>query len=330
MSELNEVEIMAAARRAIEIESQAVGALADRIGPSFVEAVRLLMRLRGHVVVSGVGKSGAIGRKIAGTLASTGTRAVFMHPVDAVHGDLGMVSADDAALLLSNSGATEEMIRLLPVLKRRGTPIIVIVGKIDSLLANEADVALDAGVECEACPLGLAPTASTAAQLAIGDALAVAVMAARGFSPEDYAEHHPAGALGRRILLHVGEIMHSGPDNPVVPLDSTVLDAVLVMTRASVRGVVSVVDAAGKLRGLFTDGDFRLLMQRESDRNAVMALPISRAMTLRPTTVTPDTLAAEAARVMEEREFDNLAVVDGDGRAIGMVDIQDIVRAGVV
>jgi arabinose-5-phosphate isomerase len=329
LSELNEVEIIEAGRRAIRIESDAVGALEERIGAPFVEAVRLLMQLRGHVVVSGVGKSGAIGRKIAGTLASTGTRAVFMHPVDAVHGDLGIVSAEDVALLLSNSGATDE-VRLLPVLKRRGTPIVVIVGRIDSVLAQQADVALDAGVECEACPLGLAPTASTAAQLAIGDALAVATMSARGLSPDEYAEHHPAGALGRRILLRVADIMHTDADNPVVPLDSTVLDAVLTMTRASVRGVVSVVDAAGKLRGLFTDGDFRLLMQRESDRNAVMALPISQAMTLRPRTVAADCSAAEAARVMQEREFDNLPVVDADGRAIGMVDIQDIVREGVV
>ena len=330
MSQLNEAQIIEAARSAIETEGRAVSALADRVGKPFVEAVRLLLGLRGQVVVSGVGKSGAVGKKIAGTLSSTGTRAVFMHPVDAVHGDLGVVSEDDVALLLSNSGATDEIIRLLPVLKRRGTPIIVIVGNTDSTLAREADVVLDARVEREACPLGLAPTASTAAQLAVGDALAVAVMTARGFSPDEYAEHHPAGALGRRILLRVGDIMHSGSDNPVVSLDATVLDAVLVMTRASVRGVVSVIDASGKLRGLFTDGDFRLLMQRESDRNAVMAMPISRAMTLRPTSVRPECSAAEAARVMQGREFDNLPVVDQDGRAIGVVDIQDIVRAGVV
>jgi len=330
LSELNDATIIEAARRAIEIEGRAVSDLANRVGASFVEAARLLINLRGQVVVSGVGKSGAIGRKIAGTLASTGTPAVFMHPVDAVHGDLGMVSKDDVALLLSNSGETEEVIGLLPVLKRRGTAIVVVVGKMESTLAAEADVVLDAAVDCEACPLGLAPTASTAAQLAIGDALAVAVMTARGFTEEAYAEHHPAGALGRRVLLRVLDIMHSGPDNPVVLLDATVLDAVLVMTRAAVRGVVSIVDSAGKLRGMFTDGDFRILMQHEGDRNALMAMPISRVMTLRPTSVRPDCSAAEAARIMQEREFDNLAVVDAEGRAVGMVDIQDIIRAGVV
>lgn len=330
MPELNEVEVIEAARRTFEIESCAVAGLADRASASFVEAVRLLVNLPGHVVVSGVGKSGAIGRKIAGTLSSTGTPAMFMHPVEAVHGDLGIVSGDDVALLLSHSGETEEVMRLMPVLKRRGTRIVALVGRADSALASEADVVLDAAVQQEACPLGLAPTASSAAQLAMGDALAIATMTARGFSPEAYAEHHPAGILGRRVLLRVSDIMHAEADNPVVPLDATVVDAILVMTRAAVRGVVSIVDSAGKLRGLFTDGDFRLLMQKEADRNAVMAMPISRAMTLQPRTIGPDTSAAEAARIMQEKEFDNLPVVDSDGCAVGVVDIQDIIRAGVV
>jgi arabinose-5-phosphate isomerase len=328
--ELNESETLEAARRTFVIESSAVAGLTERTGPAFVEAVRLLVDLSGQVIVSGVGKSGAIGRKLAGTLSSTGTPAVFMHPVEAVHGDLGIVSPDDVALLLSSSGETEEVMRLIPILKRRGSPIIAVVGNPNSALAAEADVVLDAAVKEEACPLGLAPTASTAAQLAMGDALAIAAMSARGFSPEDYAEHHPAGTLGRRVLLRVEDIMHGGADNPVVPMDATVLDAILVMTRAAVRGVVSIVDSAGKLRGLFTDGDFRLLMQKEADRNAVMAMPISQVMTLQPRTVRPNVSAAEAARIMQDREFDNLPVVDDDGCAVGVVDIQDIIREGIV
>jgi arabinose-5-phosphate isomerase len=330
MSELRDEAILASARRTFDIESRAIASLADRLGGEFVRAVRLLMDLPGHVIVSGVGKSGAVGRKISGTLASTGCPAVFMHPVEAVHGDLGIVSSQDAALLLSNSGETEEVLRLAPVLKRRRTPIIAIVGNTTSTIGQQAEITLDAAVSAEACPLGLAPTASTAAQLAMGDALAMAVMEARGYSADDYAEHHPAGSLGRRILLRVGDIMHAGAANPTVPLDATVLDAVLTMTRAPVRGVVTVVDATGKLQGLFTDGDFRLLMQREEDRNAVMAMPISRAMTARPTTVTAECLAADAVTLMQDREFDNLPVVDGAGIAVGVVDIQDIIRAGVV
>ncbi|MBM3501530.1 MAG: KpsF/GutQ family sugar-phosphate isomerase [Armatimonadetes bacterium] len=330
MSELNEAAILASAQRTFDIESCAISSLSGRLGSAFVAAVRLLVGLPGHVIVSGVGKSGAVGRKISGTLASTGSPSVFLHPVEAVHGDLGIVSAQDAALLLSNSGETEEVLRLVPVLKRRRTPIIAIVGNTSSTMGQQAEIALDAAVSAEACPLGLAPTASTAAQLAMGDALAMAVMEARGYSADDYAEHHPAGALGRRILLRVSDIMHAGDANPTVPLEATVLDAVLTMTRAPVRGVVTIVDAEGRLQGLFTDGDFRLLMQREQDRNAVMAMPIARAMTARPTTVAPDCSAADAVTLMQDREFDNLPVVDEHGLALGVIDIQDIIRAGVV
>jgi len=328
--DLSEAAVLESARRTFDIESCAISGLADRLGNDFVAAVRLLVELKGHVVVTGVGKSGAVGRKIGGTLASTGTPAVFMHAVEAVHGDLGIITGDDVALLLSNSGETEEVMRLIPALKRRRTPIIAIVGNTTSTIGQQADVALDAAVREEACPLGLAPTASTAAQLAMGDALAMAAMEARGYSSDDYAEHHPAGSLGRRVMLRVCDIMHSGDSNPVVSLDATVLDAVLTMTRAPVRGVVSIVDTSRKLKGLFTDGDFRILMQREPDRNAVMAMPISRVMTLRPTTVAPDCSAAEAVRIMQDREFDNLPVVDADGVAVGVVDIQDIIREGVV
>ena len=318
------------ARQAIDIEAKAVAALRERIGEEFAQAVRLLLSTTGRVVCSGVGKSGAVARKVAGTLASTGTPAFFMHPTEAQHGDLGMVTADDIVLIFSNSGETEEVTVLLPWIKRVGAKIIAVCGRRQSTLGREADVFLDAAVEREACPLGLAPTASAIAAMAIGDALAVAAMAARGFTAEDFARVHPSGALGRRVLLRVRDIMHTGDDNPVVPLDATVLDALLAMTRTSVRGVVSVVDAQGKLRGLFTDGDFRVLMQRETDWAAVMRRPITQVMTIRPTTTTPDTLAAEAARVMQERQFDNLPVVDEKGCAVGMLDIQDLIRAGIV
>jgi len=277
-----------------------------------------------------MGKSGAIGRKIAGTLASTGTPAYFMHPAEAVHGDLGMVTGDDVVILLSNSGETDEISQILPGLKRIGARLIAICGGPQSTLARESDVVLNACVTREACPLNLAPTASTVAALAMGDALAMALMSARGFTTDDFAVFHPAGSLGKRILLRVRDIMHSGQDNPTVGLDATVLDALLVMTTATVRGAVSVVDNNDRLRGFFTDGDFRLLMQREADRNAVMALPVSQVMTLRPTVAKPDMLAAAAARVMQDRQFDNLPVVDDEGKSIGTVDIQDLMTAGVV
>lgn len=317
------------AKRALEIETQSIAALTHRIGDEFAAAVRTILETRGRVVTSGVGKSGAVARKVAGTLASTGTPAFFMHPTEAQHGDLGMVTGDDVVLMFSNSGETDEVTVLLPWIRRIGAKVIAICGRRESTLGQEADIFLDASVEREACPLGLAPTASALAAMALGDALAVALMAARGFTSEDFAKVHPSGALGRRVLLRVRDLMHSGEDNPVVTLDASVLDALLVMTRTSVRGVVSIVDDQGKLRGLFTDGDFRVLMQRETDWAAVMRRPITQVMTLRPTTTTPDTLAAEAARLMQERQFDNLPVVDEAGRAVGMLDIQDLIRAGI-
>jgi arabinose-5-phosphate isomerase len=322
--------IMAQARETLDIELAAIRDAAARLGDDFVRAAQLILESHGRVIVSGIGKSGAVGRKLASTLASTGTPSHFMHAAEAMHGDLGMIADGDVVILLSNSGETREILDILPAVKRRQVKVIAICGDRDSTLSQAADATLDAACEREACPLGLAPTASTLVALALGDALAMAVMAARGFSADDYAATHPGGPLGRRLLLRVGEVMHTGADNPTLGPDATVMDALLTMSTAPVRGVVTVVDEAGKLCGLFTDGDFRLLMQRRPDREAVMNSPIAEVMTRRPTTVPADLLAAEALRIMEEREFDNLPVVDDSGHALGTVDIQDLMKLKVI
>lgn len=327
---MSNTKVIEQGRQTVLIEQDALGRLAQRIGDDFAAACKLLLGMPGRAIVSGIGKSGAVARKLASTLASTGTPAFFMHPAEAVHGDLGMVTERDVVIFLSNSGETDEIINILPAVRYRGAKVISICGVPASRLATESDVVLDASVEREACPLGLTPTASCIAAMALGDALAAALMTARGFTSEQYAASHPGGTLGRRTLWRVQDVMHSGEDNPTIPMDAAVLDALLQMTQAAVRGAVCVVDDAGKLRGLFTDGDFRLLMQREPDRNAVMSRPITQVMTLRPTTAHPGMLAASAAKVMQDHEFDNLPVVDDNGIAIGMVDIQDLLKAGIV
>jgi len=327
---MNDEEILQQARETLEIEAQAVAALGGRLGQEFAQAVAVLLNTTGRVVVTGVGKSGAVAHKIAGTLASTGTPAFFMHPTDALHGDVGMISGADVVIILSNSGETDELLQLLPFIKRRGGKIIAICGNIGSTLSGEAHIALDASVEREACPLGLAPTASTTVAMALGDALAMATMTARGFTAEDYAASHPSGVLGRRVLMRVGDIMHAGADNPMVSMTTSVLDTLLTMSQAPLRGVVNVVDEEGQLRGLFTDGDLRRLMPEIDDRNEIMQRPVSEVMTHNPTTCSPDMLAVDAARIMQQREFDNLPVVDKQGRAVGIVDIQDLITAGLV
>ncbi|MGD9495845.1 MAG: SIS domain-containing protein [Armatimonadota bacterium] len=322
--------ILSQARETLRIEAEAIECLAQRLDEEFVGAVRMLLGMRGRAIVCGIGKSGAVGRKLASTLASTGTPAYFMHAAEAMHGDLGMVNADDVAILISNSGETEEIVRLLPIVKRRGAAIIAICGRRDSTVGRAADVVLDASVEREACPLNLAPTSSAVAELALGDALAMALMAARGFSVQDFGATHPGGQLGKRLLLRVEDLMHGGADNPTIGMEVSVEEALLAMTNAAVRGAVAIVDDSGVLRGLFTDGDFRRLMQKEPDRNAVMARPISEVMTRDPTAVPLGTLAIEAVNLMDEREFDNMPVVDADGRAVGMLDVQDLMKAGLV
>ncbi len=318
------------ARAALEIERNAIECVASRLDDRLVRAVEMLLAMRGRMIVCGIGKSGAIGRKLAATFASTGTPAYFMHAAEAVHGDLGMIDSEDIAMLITNSGETDEIVRILPIIKRRGAGTIAICGNDSSTVAQAADVLLDASVEREACPLNLAPTSSAVAELALGDALAMALMAARGFSAEDFGATHPGGQLGKRVLLTVDDVMHGGEANPRVGLDATVEEALLAMTNAAVRGAVSIVDDEGMLRGLFTDGDFRRVVQEEEDRNALMARPIAEVMTDDPTTVSVGTLAYEALNVMDEREFDNVPVVDEDGRAVGMLDIQDLMKAGLV
>lgn len=322
--------ILAQALQTLEIERDSVARLIARIGDGFLQACQMILEMKGRVVVSGIGKSGAVGRKLSSSLASTGTPSFFMHPAEAIHGDLGMVTDQDVVIFLSNSGETEEIVNILPAVRRRGAKVIALCGAIESRLAQDADVVLDASVECEACPLGLAPTASCVAQMALGDALAMALMRARGFTLEEYAESHPGGTLGRRTLWRVKDVMHGGADTPTIPVTATVLDALLAMSRAAVRGAVAIVEEDGRLAGLFTDGDFRLLMQREPDRNAVMSRPISEVMTRKPTFTKPEVLAAAAARLMQDREFDNLPVVDDQGRAVGMVDIQDLLKTGII
>jgi arabinose-5-phosphate isomerase len=322
--------ILNQARETLRIEADAVANLIPRLGEDFARAVEMLLETRGRAILTGVGKSGAVARKLAGTLASTGTPSAFMHPTEAAHGDLGMITAEDVAIAVSQSGESAELSAILPAIKRRGARLIVICGNPDSTLARHADVYLDAAVTQEACPLGLAPTASAVAALALGDALAMATMAARGVTVEQFAACHPAGTLGRRVLLLVGDIMHGGAENPTIAPSATVLEALIAMSHAAVRGAINVVDEAGHLRGFFTDGDLRVLMQAAADPQQVMSQPIEQVMTRTPTTCPPEMLAAEAARIMQEREFDNLPVVDGAGRSVGVLDIQDLVKAGLV
>jgi arabinose-5-phosphate isomerase len=310
----------------IETEAQALASLAARVGKSFVDACRLLLQCEGRVVVTGMGKSGHVGRKIAATLASAGTPSFFMHPGEASHGDLGMITAQDVVLAISNSGGTREIVTILPLIKRLGVPLITLTGDQQSRMAEVADVNIDVGVETEACPLGLAPTASTTATLAMGDAIAIALLEARGFSAEDFARSHPGGRLGRRLLLHVSDIMHSGDDMPTVALDVPVSKALVEMTRTGL-GTAAIVDGDLKVLGIYTDGDLRRTLDRELD---VHKAKISEVMTAQCVTVAPNMLAAEGLKIMEDREINSLLVVDGEHRLIGVLSMHDLLHAGVI
>lgn len=319
--------ILTEARRVLDIEAKAIAGLCARLDDSFEHAVRLIMVSTGRVVVTGVGKSGAIAQKLVGTFRSTGTPAEFLHPTEAMHGDIGLVQPNDVVVAFSYSGETDELREIIPIIKRVGAPIIALTGRLESSLATDAEVVLNVAVECEACPFGLAPTASSTAMLAMADALAVATMVARGFSEEDFARVHPAGALGRKLLLRVADIMHGGDENPLVSQDATLREAVAVMTNSPLRGIANIVDAEGRLVGVFTDGDLRKLLATRDD---VLDLRMRDAMTKNPTTILADRLAAEAVHVLQEREFDNMPVVDAQGRAVGVVDVQDILKSGIV
>ncbi|MGE0876453.1 MAG: SIS domain-containing protein [Burkholderiales bacterium] len=314
------------AQRVLAIEADAVRALIPRLDERFLAAVSLVLECRGRVIVSGIGKSGHIARKIASTMASTGTPAYFVHPAEANHGDLGIVQPDDILIGLSNSGESAELLSIVPLLKRRGAKLIAITGNAGSQLAREADVHLDAAVEQEACPLNLAPTASTTAALALGDALAVALLDARGFSADDFARSHPGGALGRKLLTHVSDVMRTGKDLPSVPDSASLKQAVLEMSRGRM-GMTAVLDPAGRVRGIFTDGDLRRGLERVADFGAAR---VAELMSANPRVIRPEALAVEAVRVMEHHKVNQLLVVDEAGTLVGALNMHDLFRARVI
>jgi arabinose-5-phosphate isomerase len=317
---------LALARQTFAIEAAAVQALGQRVGSSFVQAIERLLACRGRVVVMGMGKSGHIGRKIAATLASTGTPAMFVHPGEASHGDLGMITGQDVLLAISNSGQSEELTGLLPALRRQQVALIALTGNLDSELARHADVVLDCSVEQEACPLNLAPTASTTAQLAMGDALAVALLDARGFRAEDFARSHPGGALGRRLLTHVSDVMRSGAAVPQVGLRAPFTELMREMSSKGL-GASAVVDDQGQVCGVFTDGDLRRLVEKGQDLRSLCAQEVMRPS---PRTVRADALAAQAAAIMEQHRITSVLVVDENGRLVGALNSNDLMRAKVI
>lgn len=319
--------LLHAARRVFDIETRALQSLAGRIDDRFVQACRLLLACPGRVVVSGMGKSGHIGRKIAATLASTGTPSFFVHPGEASHGDLGMITDDDVVILISYSGESDELLTIVPALKRQGLRLISMTGNSQSRLARLADVHLDISVPEEACPLGLAPTSSTTATLVMGDALAVSLLEARGFTAEDFARSHPAGSLGRRLLLRISDIMHSGSDVPRVHPDDSMADALVEMTRKGL-GMTAVIDHDGRVLGVFTDGDLRRTL--DDAQIDLRQTPVRALMTARPKTINADRLAVEAARMMEAHKIHALLVADADDRLVGALNIHDLLRARVV
>jgi len=321
---LDQKAVLERARDTLEIEASAVRGLADKLDGRFVQACELILNCRGRVILTGIGKSGAIGRKLAGTFSSTGTPALFLHPAEGVHGDLGAVTRDDVLVILSYSGETEELLSIMPVVARIGADVISLVGDMGSTLARYARVALDVSVEREACPYNLAPTASTTAMLALGDALALAVMEARNFGRDDFAIYHPAGSLGRR-LMRVADLMRTGDAVAIVSEDTTVRDALFAITRAGA-GAANIVDAEGRLVGIITDGDIRRRLLRD---DALLKRLAKEVMNRGPRTIAPDALAAEGLKTMEDLKIGELPVLQ-DGRPIGMLMMKDIVKARIV
>jgi len=318
--------LLALARQVLATEARAIDALAPKLGEAFVDAASRILACRGRVVVSGIGKSGHIARKLAATLASTGTPAFFVHPAEASHGDLGMITADDVVVMMSNSGETEELIALVPHIRRQGAQIVALTGNGASTLAQAAQVHLDAEVDTEACPLGLAPTASTTAALALGDALALALLDARGFSAEDFARSHPGGTLGRRLLTRVRDVMRTGLALPTVGLSATLAEAVLEMSGKGM-GMVAIVTPARTVAGIFTDGDLRRCIDRAGDFTVSQ---VSAFMTRSPKTISPDALAVDAVELMERYKISQLLSVDPEGGLVGALHMLDLLRAKVV
>jgi arabinose-5-phosphate isomerase len=317
---------LAIAREVLEIEAKAVTDLINRLDQSFTQTVEMIMACRGRVVVSGIGKSGHVARKIASTLASTGTPAFFVHPAEASHGDLGMISREDVFLALSNSGETDEVLAIVPLLKRQGAKLIAMTGNPDSALGKEADVHLYAGAAKEACPLNLAPTASTTAALALGDALAVALMQSRGFTRDEFAASHPGGSLGRKLLTHVRDVMRTGKEMPRIGDDATLMEGLLEMSRGRM-GMTAVLDGNGRVVGVFTDGDLRRSLEKGID---VRTVRIAKVMTREPRTIGPDKLAVEAVEIMERFKVNQLLVVDASHKLLGALNMHDLFRAKVI
>ncbi|MFH1199305.1 MAG: KpsF/GutQ family sugar-phosphate isomerase [Candidatus Omnitrophota bacterium] len=314
------------AKEVLDIEAQAIKDLKPRIGKDFERALQIVLKTKGRVIVSGMGKTGIIAQKFSATLASTGTPSLFLHTAEAIHGDLGKVTGDDVVIVLSNSGSTEEMKQLVPILKKIGSKIISLTGNIKSVLAKYSDVVIDVSVKKEACPLGLAPTASTTAALAMADALAVCLLELKGFKAQDFAFFHPGGSLGRQLLLKVEDLMRKGDFNPVVNEDKKISEVLFKITKARA-GSASVVNKKGILTGIFTDGDLRRHL--EVDPNLSSRI-VKDVMTKNPTTVTIDMLAAEAMRIMKEKKIDELPVLDKNMRPVGLLDVQDLLKAGLV
>jgi arabinose-5-phosphate isomerase len=332
MTETQAQNAIALARETLEIEAAAIIALRTRLAieasaaKAFIEAVELLLATRGRVVVMGMGKSGHVGRKLTATLASTGTAAMFVHPAEASHGDLGMVQTTDSVLAISNSGESEELSAILPFIKRIGTPLIAMTGGLQSTLAQHADVVLDSSVAQEACPLNLAPTASTTAQLALGDALAMALLDARGFKAEDFARSHPGGSLGRKLLMHVRDLMRTGSDIPRVRTQTKFSDLMREMSHKGL-GASAIVDAQDRVLGIFTDGDLRRLIERGVDLRELTA---SEVMHKGGLSVSPDALAVQAAELMEKHRITSMLVIDAQGTLVGALNSNDLMRAKVI
>jgi arabinose-5-phosphate isomerase len=318
--------IIKRAKEVFRLEAEAVRALANKLDHNFVQAVEAISNCKGRVVVTGMGKAGIIGQKISATLASLGTPSIWLHSAEAIHGDLGRVTKNDIVIALSNSGETEETKNLIPILKKIGAKIIAITGNKDSGLAKHSDLVLDVSVKKEACSLGLAPTSSTTAMLAMGDALAVCLVEKKGFKEKDFALFHPGGALGKKLLLKVEDIMRKGKANPVVSEDARVKDVLYAITGARA-GAASVVDKRGKLTGIFTDGDLRRHLEADTNLNVKK---VKEVMTKNPITIQPQKLAIEALRILEEKKIDEIPVVDKNRKPAGMLDVQDVLRAGLV
>jgi arabinose-5-phosphate isomerase len=319
------MDILASAKRVIDMETEAVAGLQSVLGPNFERAIKLMLACKGRVVATGMGKAGHIARKVSATLASTGTPSFFMHPAEAIHGDLGMITADDLGLFFSHQGQTDEVLRIIPYFKYLNVPIIAVTSNGGSDLAKHSDVALILNVKHEACPMDLAPTSSTTAMLALGDTLALVLLEAHGFKPKDYALLHPGGSLGRRLLVKVSHLMHTGQENPVVKLGTPLREAILVMTSSKL-AATSVVDNDGKLTGIFVDGDLRRLLMKGEVK---LDIPVETLMTHNPKFATPDMMAVRALEILREYKIIELPVCDEEHHPIGMIHLHDITRAGI-